>query len=65
VGPWGKAVNMSLGAIGLACTGLIVLGMSNESLGTWGAIIPYMIIYGIGRGFRVSNHMTALLVCRA
>jgi hypothetical protein len=34
--------------------GLAFLLFSNETLGTWGMIVPYLIIYGIGRGTWVS-----------
>mmetsp|Transcript_26219 Transcript_26219/g.38847 ORF Transcript_26219/g.38847 Transcript_26219/m.38847 type:complete len:437 (+) Transcript_26219:151-1461(+) len=47
---FGKPVMMTIGAVGLMATGLAFFFFSDDQLGTWGMIIPYLIIYGIGRG---------------
>ena len=47
---FGKPVVMFVGAVGLTVSGLSFLFFSNETLGSWGMIVPYLIIYGIGRG---------------
>lgn len=41
---------MSLGGLCLAYAGFALFVSSDEDLGTWGMIVPYLIIYGIGRG---------------
>ena len=41
---------MSLGGCCLAFAGFALFIFSNESLGTWGRIVPYLVIYGVGRG---------------
>lgn len=52
---FGKPVVMSVGAVGLVISGVAFLFFSDNTLGTWGMIVPYLIIYGIGRGTWVSN----------
>lgn len=51
---FGKSPVMTIGGLGLTMAGFAFLVMSNSTLGTWGAIIPYLIIYGFGRGIWVS-----------
>lgn len=46
----GKPVVMTIGGICLALAGFIFFVLSDGTLGTWGVIIPYLIVYGIGRG---------------
>ena len=41
---------MSIGGICLAYAGFALFLSSDDNLGTWGMIVPYLIIYGIGRG---------------
>ena len=47
---FGKQVVMTVGGLGLLWAGVSFLFMDNERIGTWAVIIPYLIIYGIGRG---------------
>jgi hypothetical protein len=47
---YGKQVVMTCGGLGLVCAGLSFLFLDNDQIGTWPVIIPYLIIYGIGRG---------------
>lgn len=47
---FGKQVVMTCGGMGLVCAGLSFLFLDNDQIGTWPVIIPYLIIYGIGRG---------------
>lgn len=47
---FGKQVVMTVGGLGLLFAGLCFLFMDNDRIGTWVVIIPYLIIYGIGRG---------------
>ena len=54
---FGKPVMMTIGAVGLMATGLAFFFFSDDQLGTWGMIIPYLIIYGIGRGTWVCLHL--------
>jgi len=46
----GKPLVMCLGGACLAFAGFALLIVSDERLGTWGLIVPYLIVYGIGRG---------------
>lgn len=46
----GKPFVMSIGGACLAFAGFAFLILSDKKLGTWGLIIPYLIIYGMGRG---------------
>ena len=41
---------MTLGGLCLAFAGFALFILSNEALGTWQLIIPYLVVYGIGRG---------------
>ena len=41
---------MSLGGLCLAFAGFAFFISSNETLGTWALIIPYLVVYGVGRG---------------
>ena len=41
---------MSIGGICLAYAGFALFLSSDDVLGTWGSIVPYLIIFGIGRG---------------
>lgn len=47
---YGKQAVMTIGGLGLVCAGLVFLFLDNDQIGTWAVIIPYLIIYGIGRG---------------
>lgn len=58
---FGKPLVMTIGACGLVIAGLAFLLFSNETLGTWGMIVPYLIIYGIGRGTWVSSASVKVL----
>lgn len=46
----GKAPNMIFGCVCLAFGGFICYFLSDALLGTWGWIIFYLFIYGLGRG---------------
>lgn len=41
---------MTLGGLCLAFAGFALFLFSDEALGTWRLIIPYLVVYGIGRG---------------
>jgi hypothetical protein len=47
---FGKPVVMVFGGICIFASGFIFYFITDEQLGTWGYIIPYLIMYGIGRG---------------
>ena len=47
---FGKSIVMTVGGLGLVLAGLTFLFFDNDVIGTWPLIIPYLIIYGIGRG---------------
>ena len=47
---FGKPLVMSLGGLCLTVTGLVFFMFTDEQLGTWDAILPYLVIYGMGRG---------------
>ena len=51
----GKTGLMIVGGVCLAAAGMCVLALSNRQLGTWLVIIPYLVMYGIGRGIWVSS----------
>lgn len=57
----GKQVVMSTGGVCLALAGFVFFIVDNERLGTWSAIIPYLIMYGIGRGTWVRTLMIKYL----
>ena len=50
----GKPMVMTIGGLCLLLTGALLFHTTDESLGTWRLIIPYLIIYGIGRATWVS-----------
>ena len=52
---FGKPLVMTVGGLCLAYTGFAFFVFSNDTLGTWAAIIPLLIVYGIGRGTWVSE----------
>ena len=58
----GKPLVMSLGGACLAFAGFALLVASDDKLGTWAMIVPYLIVYGIGRGTWVCHlpHSTFL-----
>jgi hypothetical protein len=47
---FGKQLVMTVGGLGLLCAGITFLFLNNDRIGTWAVIIPYLVIYGIGRG---------------
>ena len=47
---FGKPVVMSLGGLCLAFAGFIFFVLSDEQLGTWTLIVPFLAVYGMGRG---------------
>ena len=53
---FGKSPVMTIGGLGLTLAGFAFLVLSNSQLGTWGGIIPYLIIYGFGRGIWVRGN---------
>ena len=46
----GKSFVMVVGGSCLAFSGFIFFVLSDKTLGTWGVIIPFLVIYGMGRG---------------
>ena len=52
---YGKNIVMSFGCICLILVGLLFHIFSDDELGTWILIIPFLIIFGIGRGIWVSS----------
>lgn len=69
---FGKPLVMTVGGLCLAYTGFAFFIFSDAQLGTWAAIVPLLIIYGIGRGTWVSSFLSFherrplfLLNCRA
>lgn len=50
----GKPVVMSFGGACLAFAGFALYIFSDSQLGTWKLIVPYLAIYGMGRGTWVS-----------
>lgn len=51
---FGKALPMTGGAVGFLLTGIVVLMVSNDTLDKWECIVPYIVVYGMGRGVYVS-----------
>ena len=47
---FGKPVVMALGGLCLAFAGFIFFVLSDEQLGTWRLIVPFLAVYGMGRG---------------
>mmetsp|Transcript_8037 Transcript_8037/g.13366 ORF Transcript_8037/g.13366 Transcript_8037/m.13366 type:complete len:460 (+) Transcript_8037:69-1448(+) len=47
---YGKHVMMVTGGLCLMLTGMLLYFINDHDLGTWKLIIPYLIIYGTGRG---------------
>jgi hypothetical protein len=41
---------MTIGGFCLAYAGFALFVSSDDSLGTWKMIVPYLIVYGVGRG---------------
>lgn len=46
----GKAPMMILGSVCFSLIGFTLLFATNTQLGTWGCIVPYVILQGVGRG---------------
>lgn len=46
----GKPIVMTVGSVCLTFTGLAFYMWPDEKLGTLGVILPYLVIYGLGRG---------------
>jgi MFS family permease len=46
----GKPIVMTIGGVCLSFAGFVFFFLSDTQLGTWALIIPYLIIYGFGRG---------------
>lgn len=53
---FGKPIIMTIGGMCLMWAGLIFYFKSNDTLGTWAYIVPYLILYGIGRGTWVRSN---------
>ncbi|KAJ1440918.1 hypothetical protein B484DRAFT_128854 [Ochromonadaceae sp. CCMP2298] len=47
---FGKQPLMVAGGLCLLLTGLLLYFVSDKELGTWELIVPYLIVYGTGRG---------------
>lgn len=47
---FGKSFVMTVGGICLSFAGFAFFVFTDEQLGTWSMIVPFLIIYGIGRG---------------
>jgi hypothetical protein len=63
---YGKPLLMTIGGTCLTIAGVAFVFFSDEELGTWKMIVPYLIIYGVGRGTWVcynSKYLTILLHC--
>ena len=56
-----KAALMVGGGVCLALTGGVLLVYEDETLGTWGGIVPLLLIYGVGRGIWVRCKSLPLL----
>jgi hypothetical protein len=41
---------MTIGGLCISFAGFVLYFVTDKQLGTWGIIIPFLIIYGIGRG---------------
>jgi Na+/melibiose symporter-like transporter len=50
---FGKGPIMFLGNVCLVFSGLVFFLVPNSVMGTWIFIIPYLLIFGIGRGIWV------------
>lgn len=46
---YGKPLVMTVGGTCLALAGFAFFVLSDAQLGTWALIIPYLVVYGIGR----------------
>uniref|UniRef100_A0A7S0ST91 Major facilitator superfamily (MFS) profile domain-containing protein n=1 Tax=Chromulina nebulosa TaxID=96789 RepID=A0A7S0ST91_9STRA len=46
----GKSIVISIGGVALVMSSFVFFLFSNAELGTWFAILPLLILYGIGRG---------------
>lgn len=58
----GKSVVILFGNLCLLLCGLIVLLFSDETIGTWLFMIPFSIIFGLGRGVWVRNLISYLVM---
>lgn len=47
---WGKPIVMTIGGLCLSFAGMALFFAGNSELGTWAFIVPYLVIYGMGRG---------------
>lgn len=57
---FGKPTVMTLGGVCLGFAGFMFFFLSDAELGTWGVIVPYLIVYGVGRGtwVRLISHFS-------
>lgn len=60
VNKYGKYPVMILGAVsfGLCCS--VVLYFGNDVIATWGVIIPFVVLYGVGRGVWENTNKAAV-----
>jgi len=47
---FGKPAVMTVGSLCLAASGLALFFFSDAQLGTWRGVLPYLAVYGVGRG---------------
>lgn len=47
---FGKPIVMVVGGVCLSLTGFLFFVLTNKQLGTWALIVPYLVVYGMGRG---------------
>lgn len=59
---FGKPVVMTIGGVCLIFAGFIFFFVSDTQLGTWALIVPYLVIYGFGRGTWVSSVNQLVLI---
>jgi hypothetical protein len=57
---YGKPAVITVGAFCLAFSGLALFFLPNTVLGTWYFIVPYLIIYGVGRGTWENTNKAAI-----
>lgn len=60
----GKPAVMTIGGICLIFVGFVFFFFSDAQLGTWALIVPYLIIYGFGRGTWVSHLHRFYVACK-
>lgn len=60
---FGKPYVILLGNVCLMLTGLLFFVASNETMGTWMCIVPYLIVFGAARGVWVSTLLMRVLCC--